>query len=247
MPVVIAPQIQFHNAGAPGARRGGAPRQAASPAYFAAPGEARTASTAPVDDLAFGRAIVQAASACHCFVFAIAAVLVFPALCFPLAPAWLGILASVAMLALAVMAWPLGAVLRGPLLRRVGPAWTLGGAQVLLAASTLGVALLSAGPGGASVPLLGLCHVGLGLSLGGLLERDSGDGDNGGGLAIGSPGLVLGLGLLAAAGLYALPWTQLAHADFLAWGWRYAFVAAFPIGVVGLFARLRLVGGAKGR
>jgi MFS family permease len=49
------------------------------------------------------------------------------------------------------------------------------------------------------------------------------------------------LGFLVAAGVFAYLWANLPAADFLDWGWRYPFFAAFAINVVALFARLRLV------
>lgn len=237
MPVVYAPLILQHDAAPPGIARRGYPARPPAAAPDSQAGQASQAAPAsPADsariDLEVGRAIAGAASACHLFVFALASLLVFPALFFPLAPPWFGTLSALALLALGAMAWPLGALLRGRLQRRFGPAVALGGAQALLAAATAGVALLPVGAGGAApVALLGLCHVGLGLAQGGLND-----------MGVARPLAPLGaaLGVLVALGLYALPWTQLAHADFIAWGWRYAFVAALPIGLVALFARLRL-------
>jgi MFS family permease len=49
------------------------------------------------------------------------------------------------------------------------------------------------------------------------------------------------LGFLVACSLFAYLWGSLSSADFLSWGWRYPFYAAFAINVVALFARLRLV------
>lgn len=231
MPVVYAPLILQHDAAAPGHRRRRTPAQ---PAAVPRPDQRDTAH----EDLEVGRAIVAAASACHFFVFAIASVMVFPALFFPLMPGWLGTLFALGLLALCGMAWPLGVMLHGVLQRRLGPAVARGGAQALLGASTVGVALLPEGAGTVEVAMLGLCHVGLGMAQGGLAEA-------------GRPRplapLAVALGLLLALGLYALPWTQLAHADFMAWGWRYAFVAALPIGIVALFARLRLAAEAPRR
>jgi MFS family permease len=49
------------------------------------------------------------------------------------------------------------------------------------------------------------------------------------------------IGFLVACGLFAYLWGNLSNTDFLTWGWRYPFFAAFAINVVALFARLRLV------
>ena len=43
------------------------------------------------------------------------------------------------------------------------------------------------------------------------------------------------------AALFAYFVASLSSGDFLDWGWRYPFFAAFAINVVALFARLRLV------
>ena len=49
------------------------------------------------------------------------------------------------------------------------------------------------------------------------------------------------VGFILAAGLFAFLYASLSSEDFLSWGWRYPFFAAFAINVVALFARLRLV------
>ncbi|MDN5924289.1 MAG: MFS transporter, partial [Xanthomonadales bacterium] len=49
------------------------------------------------------------------------------------------------------------------------------------------------------------------------------------------------IGFILAAGLFAYIWASLSPQDFIEWGWRYPFFAAFAINVVALFARLRMV------
>lgn len=55
------------------------------------------------------------------------------------------------------------------------------------------------------------------------------------------PQLGAPFGFMLASGLFAYFVATLAPADFLDWGWRYPFFAAFAINVVALFARLRIV------
>jgi len=49
------------------------------------------------------------------------------------------------------------------------------------------------------------------------------------------------IGFIIAAALFAYIWASLSHQEFVDWGWRYPFFAAFAINVVALFARLRMV------
>jgi MFS family permease len=97
-----------------------------------------------------------------------------------------------------------------------------------------------------AIVLLALCRVGQGLALGGswdglpsLLALNAPPQRRGWYAMLGQLGAPLGF--LVACGLFAVLWGNLSSTDFLAWGWRYPFFAAFAINVVALFARLRLV------
>jgi len=100
--------------------------------------------------------------------------------------------------------------------------------------------------GGWAAFLLSLFRIGQGFALGGswsglasLLALQVPDERRGWYAMI--PQLGAPLGLLMASGLFAYFVSNLSAADFLEWGWRYPFFAAFAINVVALFARLRMV------
>ena len=182
------------------------------------------------------------------FVYAIASVLVFPALLFPFVDALTGTLYSFALFALAFMARPLGSAVFMWIDRHYGRGVKLTIALFLLGGSTMAMAFLpshaEAGLVGAWV--LAVLRIGQGMALGGawdglpsLLSLNAPQ-DRRGWYAM-IPQLGAPLGLIVAAGLFAFFLSTLSHTDFLAWGWRYPFFVAFAINVVALFARLRLV------
>jgi MFS family permease len=55
------------------------------------------------------------------------------------------------------------------------------------------------------------------------------------------PQLADPIGFILAAGLFAYIWAALTPQEFIEWGWRYPFFAAFAINIVSLFASLRMV------
>jgi MFS family permease len=182
------------------------------------------------------------------FVYAIASVLVFPAVVFPFVDPLTGTLYSFALFALAFLARPLGSAIFMYVDRNHGKGVKLTIALFLLGGSTMAMAFLPgyASIGIASVWLLALCRIGQGVALGGawdglpsLLALNAPEKHRGWYAMI--PQLGAPLGLIVAAGLFAFFLSTLSTADFLSWGWRYPFFVAFAINVVALFARLRLV------
>jgi MFS family permease len=182
------------------------------------------------------------------FVYAIASVLVFPALIFPFVDRLTGTLYSFAIFALAFVARPLGTLLFMWIDREHGKGVKLTIALFLLGGSTMALAFLPGydqiGP--AAIWLLGLFRIGQGMALGGAWDGLSSL------LAVNAPANRRGwyamipqlgapLGLIVAAALFAFFLGTLSADDFLSWGWRYPFFVAFAINVVALFARLRLV------
>jgi MFS family permease len=132
--------------------------------------------------------------------------------------------------------------------RHLGRGIKLTAALFLLGSSTVCMALLPgyASHGIAAIALLALCRVGQGLALGAswdglpsLLALNAPENRRGWYAMLGQLGAPLGF--LIACGLFAYLWGNLSSADFLDWGWRFPFFAAFAINVVALFARLRLV------
>lgn len=199
-------------------------------------------------DIAVGVVIGRASEYFDFFVYGIASVLVFPALFFPFADRLTGTLYAFALFALAFVVRPLGSLLSMAIQRRWGRSVKLTAALFLLGSSTAGMAMLPgyASMGATAIWLLAIFRLGQGLALGGswdglpsLLALNAPEHKRGWYAMLGQLGAPLGF--FVASGLFAYLWTHLNSADFLSWGWRYPFFAAFAINVVALFARLRLV------
>ncbi len=213
--------------------------------------DARSASTdhrISPNEIAIGVIIGRAAEYFDFFVFAIAAVVVFPKVFFPFAPPLEATLYSFAMFSLAFVARPVGSVVFTAVDRRHGRGVKLTIALFLLGFSTMAVSFLPgyAQIGASSLYLLGILRVGQGLALGGawdglasLLALNAPVERRGFYAAI--PQLGAPLGFILASVLFSFFLLNLSDADFLEWGWRYPFFCAFAINVVALFARLRLV------
>ncbi|MBP6901549.1 MAG: MFS transporter [Burkholderiaceae bacterium] len=200
-------------------------------------------------DIAIGVVVGRAGEYFDFFVYALASVLVFPALFFPQLGRLDGLLASFAVFTLAFLARPLGTLAGMAVQRRFGRGAKLTLALLGLGTATCAMALLpgtGAGGGLAAVAALAACRVLQGLALGAswdglpsLLALHAPAHRRGWFAMLGQLGAPLGFGL--AVGLYALLWGQLSAEDFLAWGWRFPFFVAFALNVVALFARLQLV------
>ena len=182
------------------------------------------------------------------FVFGIASVLVFPAVFFPFVDSLQGTLYAFVLFSLAFVVRPLGTVAGMWLQRRYGRSAKLSLALLLLGCATAAMALLPGYQvlGVGAIALLALCRIGQGLALGGswdglpsLLALNAPEARRGWYAMLGQLGAPLGF--LIACSLFAYLWGNLSSAEFLDWGWRYPFFAAFAINVVALFARLRLV------
>jgi len=204
-------------------------------------------SVAP-GDIAVGVVIGRASEYFDFFVFGIASVLVFPAVFFPFVDSLQGTLYAFGLFSLAFVMRPLGTIAGMWLQRRYGRSAKLSLALLLLGCATAGMALLPSYQvlGGAAIVLLTLCRIGQGLALGGswdglpsLLALNAPEDRRGWYAMLGQLGAPLGF--LIACSLFAYLWGNLSSAEFLDWGWRYPFFAAFAINVVALFARLRLV------
>lgn len=199
-------------------------------------------------DIAVGVVIGRASEYFDFFVYGIASVLVFPSVFFPFADPLRGTLYAFALFACAFVVRPLGTLAGMALQRHFGRGTKLTVALLLLGSSTVGMALLPGyrSAGGLAVALLALCRIGQGVALGGswdglpsLLALNAPEKRRGWYAMLGQLGAPLGF--IVACGLFAYLWGNLSSADFLGWGWRFPFFAAFAINVVALFARLRLV------
>lgn len=211
-------------------------------------GRSDTPDSLAPGDIAVGVIIGRASEYFDFFVYGIASVLVFPAVFFPHMGRLEGILHAFALFALAFIVRPLGTLVGMEIQRRYGRSFKMTAALFLLGSSTAGMALLPSyqSAGAFAILMLGLCRVGQGLAQGGswdglpsLLALNAPPQRRGWYAMLGQLGAPLGF--LIAASIFAYLWTHLSSNDFLEWGWRYPFFAAFAINVVALFARLRLV------
>ena len=184
-------------------------------------------------------AVVRAAESFDQTMFALAAFLVFPALVFPYWGELPGLLFGAALFALAFALRPVGRWAALALRGRFGVPRVLAIAGVVLALCTAATGTLPGYgmAGGLAILLLVACRTGQGLAWGacGALHP-----------APARASAVVGAlaGAVAAAGLMAVIASQLVHADFVAWGWRYPLCAALAVHLVALFARMRLACGA---
>jgi MFS family permease len=199
-------------------------------------------------EIAVGVIIGRASEYFDFFVFAIASVLVFPALFFPFADRLEGTLYSFVIFALAFIARPIGTLVFMDIQRRVSREAKLTIALFMMGLSTVVIAFLPgyAQLGYVSIILLAVMRCGQGMAQGGswdglpsLLALSAPEGKRGWYAMLGQLGAPVGF--MIAAGLFAYMLSTLTPDDFLVWGWRYPFFVAFAINVVALFARLRLV------
>lgn len=199
-------------------------------------------------DLAVGVVIARTTEHFDFFVYAIASVLVFPRYFFPHVDQVTGTIYSFAIFALAFIARPFGTAIFTAVERLYGRAAKLTIALFLMGASTMAVAFI---PGYEQIGLYGAFVLSLLRILQGLAQGGMWDGLPAL-LAINAPQgqrstyamlpqLGAPFGLIVATILFEYFYGNLSEADFLAWGWRYPFYAAFAINVVALFARLRMV------
>lgn len=181
------------------------------------------------------------------YIFATAAVLVFPHLYFPTSDPASAVLQSFATFSIAFFARPLGAAVFGHYGDRIGRKATLVAALMTMGLSTVLIGLL---PGydtiGVLAPLLlALCRFGQGLGLGGewggavLLATENAPPHRRSWYAM-FPQLGAPLGFVLSASSFLLLTETLTNAQFLAWGWRVPFVASLLLVLLGLYVRLNI-------
>jgi metabolite-proton symporter len=181
------------------------------------------------------------------YIYATAAVLVFPRLLFPTSGAAAAMLQSLATFALAFFARPVGSALFGHFGDRVGRKTTLVAALLTMGASTVLIGLLPtyATAGIAAPILLASCRFGQGLGLGGewggavLLATENAPPGKRAWYGM-FPQLGAPLGFLCSSGVFLLLSWALTDAQFFAYGWRIPFLASALLVLVGLYVRLRL-------
>ncbi|MGE0114083.1 MAG: MFS transporter [Steroidobacteraceae bacterium] len=181
------------------------------------------------------------------YIYATAAVLVFPKLFFPPGNATTATLQSLATFALAFFARPVGSAVFGHFGDRVGRKATLVAALLTMGLSTVAIGLLPTYVSiGVFAPLLlALCRLGQGLGLGGewggavLLATENAPPGKRAWYGM-FPQLGAPLGFICSTGIFLLLSEWISDAQFFAWGWRVPFLASSLLVFVGLYVRLRL-------
>jgi len=181
------------------------------------------------------------------YIYATAAVLVFPRLFFPASDPATSTLESLATFGIAFLARPIGSALFGHFGDRIGRKRTL-----VLALSTMGLSTFAIGilPSyrliGLTAPLLlALCRFGQGIGLGGewggavLLAVENAP-PNKRALYGMFPQLGAPLGFLLSGGTFLLLSRWLTDRQFFAFGWRLPFIASSVLVLLGLYVRLTI-------
>jgi metabolite-proton symporter len=181
------------------------------------------------------------------YIYATAAVLVFPRLFFPKSDPASATLASLATFAIAFIARPFGSALFGHFGDRVGRKATLVAALLTMGISTVAIGLLPtyAKIGVLAPLLLALCRFGQGLGLGG---------EWGGAVLLAIENAPLGkrawygmfpqlgapIGFLFSGGVFLILSKWLSNEQFFAFGWRIPFLCSAVLVIIGLYVRLTI-------
>src|ERR1700677_1465879 len=181
------------------------------------------------------------------YIYATAAVLVFPRLFFPTSDPASAPLGALATFGIAFLARPVGSALFGHFGDRIGRKTTL-----VIALSTMGISTVAIGAlptyraiGFAAPLLLALCRFGQGLGLGGewggavlLAIENAPPGKRawyGMFPQLGAPG-----GFLFSGGTFLLLSKTLTNEQYFAYGWRIPFLASAALVLIGLYVRLTI-------
>jgi metabolite-proton symporter len=181
------------------------------------------------------------------YIYATAAVLVFPHLFFPAADPAAATLQSLATFAIAFFARPVGSAVFGHFGDRVGRKATLVAALLTMGISTVVIGLLPtyATIGTWAPALLALCRFGQGLGLGGewggavLLATENAPPGKRAWYGM-FPQLGAPIGFFLSGGIFLLLTETLTDAEFFAYGWRIPFLASALLVLVGLYVRLKI-------
>ncbi len=181
------------------------------------------------------------------YIYATAAVLVFPSQFFPASDPASATLASLATFGIAFVARPIGSALFGHFGDRIGRKATLVAALMTMGVSTVAIGLLPTYQqiGILAPALLALCRFGQGLGLGG---------EWGGAVLLATehappgkrawygmfPQLGAPIGFFCSGAIFLALSRGLDEASFVAWGWRVPFLASAVLVMVGLYVRLSI-------
>ncbi|MEO5978341.1 MAG: MFS transporter [Chryseolinea sp.] len=181
------------------------------------------------------------------YIYATAAVLVFPQLFFPAADPVASTMASLATFALAFFARPLGAALFGHFGDRRGRKATLVAALMTMGPSTVAIGFLPTYEtiGIAAPILLAVFRFGQGLGLGGewggavLLATENAPANKKAWYGM-FPQLGAPIGFLLSTATFFVLGKSMNDAQFLSFGWRMPFIASALLVGVGLYIRLKI-------
>ncbi len=181
------------------------------------------------------------------YIYATAAVLVFPRLFFPAADPASAVLASLATFAIAFVARPIGSALFGHFGDRVGRKTTLVVALGTMGVSTVAIGLLPtyASIGLGAPLLLALFRFGQGLGLGGewggavLLAIENAPAGKRAWYGM-FPQLGAPLGFFLSGGVFLILSRWLTDKQFFDFGWRLPFLASSVLVLLGLYVRLSI-------
>jgi len=181
------------------------------------------------------------------YIYATAAVLVFPRLFFPASDPASAVLASLATFAIAFVARPIGSVLFGHFGDRVGRKTTLVAALLTMGVSTVAIGVLPTYQtiGLAAPLLLAICRFGQGLGLGGewggavLLAIENAPPGRRAWYGM-FPQLGAPVGFFCSGGVFLALSSTLTDAQFFAFGWRIPFLASAVLVLLGLYVRLTI-------
>jgi metabolite-proton symporter len=181
------------------------------------------------------------------YIYATAAVLVFPKLFFPASDPAAATLQSLATFAIAFFARPVGSAVFGHFGDRIGRKATLVAALLTMGVSTVVIGALPtyASIGTLAPALLALCRFGQGLGLGGewggavLLATENAPPGKRAWYGM-FPQLGAPIGFFLSGGIFLLLSQVLSDAEFFSYGWRIPFLASSLLVIVGLYIRLKI-------
>ena len=181
------------------------------------------------------------------YIFATAAVLVFPKLFFPSTDPASATLASLATFAIAFFARPVGSALFGHFGDRIGRKATLVAALLTMGLSTVAIGALPtySSIGVAAPALLAFFRFGQGLGLGGewggavLLAIENAPPGKRAWYGM-FPQLGAPVGFLFSGGIFLALSRWLTDVQFFTFGWRIPFLASAALVLVGLYVRLTI-------
>lgn len=181
------------------------------------------------------------------YIYANAAVLVFPQLFFPEANSTSSTLQSLATFSIAFLSRPLGSAFFGHYGDKIGRKFTLVAALLTMGISTIAIGFLPsyASIGVAAPILLMLCRFGQGVGLGGewggavLLAIENAPPNKRAWYGM-FPQLGAPIGLLLSGGTFLILTDSMSSETFMDYGWRIPFIASSLLVIVGFYIRLKI-------